>query len=293
MAAVQTCTTPDPARNLARLSALIDEAIAGGAAYVQTPEMSNVFASGEAQAAPAVAMDDDPIVAWARTRAREAGVTIHLGSIAVRREGERHGGDARLSNRAVVIGPDGAILATYDKAHMFDADPAPGESYRESARYAPGTRLVAVDLARRGAGPVRLGLSICFDVRFPMLYRRLAQAGAEVIAVPSAFSATTGPKHWEVLLRARAIETGAFVIAAAQGGTHETGRRTHGHSLIVAPDGCVLAERASGEGVILADLDLAKVARARVALPVLADDGALDLPLDVVGADATRGEAAA
>ena len=251
--------------NVERLVPLVREAAAAGAHYVQTPEMSNVFeANGRAQYERARAEEDDAMVAAMREVAAGAGIFLHLGSIAVRVSDDPEG--PRLANRSVLIAPNGEIAATYDKIHLFDADPQSGERYRESRSYRGGTRLVTA-----AVGPARLGLTICYDLRFSRLYDALAVAGANVLAVPAAFSATTGAKHWEALLRARAIETGCFVVSAAQEGEHENGRRTYGHSMIVSPDGAVLAERAEGEGVILADLDLGEVEAARLRLPVMAN----------------------
>ncbi len=262
VACVQACAGVDPAANLAILDARIREAASAGATYVQTPEMSNVYEAGaRAQAEKASLFEADPMVSALRDLARELSITVHIGSIAVRLPGQD-----RLANRSVLIAPSGAVTATYDKIHLFDADPRPGESYRESRTYAGGHEIVTAP-----AGPATLGLSICYDLRFPALYRALAQAGADVIAIPAAFSATTGAKHWHTLVRARAIETGCFVIAAAQAGRHENGRETYGHSLIVSPDGIVLGEREEGEGILVADLDLAEVADARARLPVLAN----------------------
>lgn len=266
VAAIQFRTGLDETETRTRMEALVREAAATGVSYVQTPEMSNLFlARGSEQRAAARTLEVDGFVGAMRALAAELGITLHLGSVAVLMEGDAQG---RLANRSVVIGPSGDILGTYDKIHLFDANPRPDERYRESRAYAPGGRLVTVPV-----GEACLGLTICYDVRFPALYRRLAQMGADVIAVPAAFSATTGPKHWKTLLRARAIETGAFIVAAAQGGHHENGRATHGHSLIVGPDGAVLAERAGVEpGVLTAEIDLGEVAIARAAVPALAND---------------------
>ena len=265
VACIQTCTGCDPAENLARLAPLVRDAAGMGAAYIQTPEMSNVFeAGGKRQYERARPMEEDAMVAAMCGLAAKLGVAIHLGSVAVRVPENADG--ARLANRSVLIGSSGEIAATYDKIHLFDATPKDGESYRESRSYVGGGELMTAPV-----GPATLGLSICYDLRFPRLYDALALAGAEVLAVPAAFSATTGAKHWHTLLRARAIETGCFVVAAAQGGRHENGRETYGHSLIVSPDGALLAEMAEGEGVIVADLDLGDVEAARRRLPTLAN----------------------
>ena len=288
VACIQTHTGCDPAENLARLDPLVREAAGMGAAYIQTPEMSNVFeAGGKRQYERARPMEEDAMVAAMRDLAAELEVAIHLGSVAVRVAENADG--ARLANRSVLVAPSGKIAATYDKVHLFDADPKEGERYRESSSYVGGDRLVTAPV-----GPATLGLSICYDLRFPRLYDALALAGAQVLAVPAAFSATTGAKHWHTLLCARAIETGCFVAAAAQSGRHENGRETYGHSLIVSPDGAVLTEMPNGEGVIAADLDLAEVEAARRRLPTLANR-ALDRALASAGSTgpAPRGDAPA
>jgi predicted amidohydrolase len=196
-----------------------------------------------------------------RALAAELGIHLHVGSLAIKLD------DTRVANRSYVIDPRGGILAHYDKLHLFDVDLAGGETYRESHHARPGASAVLVDLSFG-----RLGLSICYDLRFPQLYRALAAAGAEFIAVPAAFTRQTGEAHWHVLIRARAIETGAFVLAATQGGLHENGRMTFGHSLIVSPWGEVLAEGGEDPGVIFADIDLAASAEARARIPALKHD---------------------
>jgi predicted amidohydrolase len=204
-------------------------------------------------------LEEDPVVEGLRRAAAELKVWILIGSVMVERP------DGKVANRSTLVGPDGAIVATYDKLHMFDVDLPNGERARESETYEPGDRAVVVQ-----AGEVRLGLSVCYDIRFPALYRALALAGAQVLAVPAAFTRPTGEAHWEVLLRARAIETGSFVIAPAQGGVHEDGRGTWGRSMVVAPWGEVIARLDHDEpGVLMADLDLAEVDKARAAIPNL------------------------
>ena len=269
-ALIQLCTSDDPAEGIAVLRDRIGEAVAGGADLICTPEVTNAIATTSARRAEVLRTEDaDPTLAMARDEAARHGVHIALGSLALKTDGER------LANRSFLIGPDGSILARYDKLHMFDVEVAPGETYRESAAYAPGDRAV---IARTPLGT--LGLTICYDLRFPHLLRDLAKAGAEVILVPSAFSPTTGPAHWEVLLRARAIECGAYVLAAAQSGDHRTEkpRRSHGHSLAVGPWGEVLADAGTALGVTLVDLDLSAVAEARRRLPSLTHDALYEAP---------------
>ncbi|MDB5507516.1 MAG: AmiE [Devosia sp.] len=260
VAAVQLCSGTEPDPNLAAIETLVTEAVAGGATYVLTPEVSVVFAENrEGLARVAGPWEGNPAITRLSHLARRLGVTLHLGSMAVALP------DGRYANRSVVFAPDGGIIATYDKIHLFDASIAGLNEYRESATYRGGDRAMVVP-----AAGFRLGLTICYDVRFPALHRALAKAGAQVIAVPAAFTVPTGQAHWEVLLRARAIETASFVIAAAQGGQHQNGRATYGHSMIIDPWGKVLA-RAEGDqpGLVIADLDLAAVGEARARIPVL------------------------
>ena len=230
----------------------------------------------EARAASFTSEDKDIIVATAHRLARELGVFLHIGSTAILRA------DGKLANRALLFGPDGATLATYDKIHMFDVDLDNGESWRESAAYEPGAEAVVTEVA--GA---MLGFAVCYDLRFPQLFRVEALAGADVLTVPAAFTRQTGEAHWHVLLRARAIENGAFVVAAAQGGLHEDGRETFGHSLIVDPWGRIIAEAAHDEpAVIVAEIDPAQSLAARKKIPNLKNArdftinaGAVDAPL--------------
>ncbi|MBP7000058.1 carbon-nitrogen hydrolase family protein [Amaricoccus sp.] len=265
---VQLCSGDDPAANLAVTEALVREAAAGGAELALTPECTNLLTSSRALQAETFRVEaDDPTLARLRVVAAELGVWLLIGSLGLA-SGDA---DGRFANRSLLVAPDGSVAARYDKIHMFDVELAGGESYRESAAFRPGDRAVAAQ-----AGPARLGLSICYDLRFPGLYRALAQAGAEVITVPAAFTVPTGEAHWQALLRARAIETGAFVLAPAQAGTHpaRTGkpRRTWGHSLAVGPWGEVLADAGEAVGVTLVDLDLGAVARARAQVPSLGHD---------------------
>lgn len=239
--------------------ALVREAAAGGADFVQTPEMTSLVDRDRAASFGKIVPEaSDPTLAGLREVARELGIMIQIGSLAIR-NGEK------VANRAFLIDPDGGIAARYDKVHLFDVDLPNGESWRESSTYTGGDTAV---LAATPWGP--LGLTICYDVRFPTLHRALAENGADALASPAAFTRQTGEAHWHVLLRSRAIETGSFVIAAAQGGTHEDGRETYGHSLIVDPWGKILAE-ADGDapGIILAEIDLAEAAAARRRIPAL------------------------
>lgn len=269
VALIQTRTPATHAAALAHVAPLVREAAGQGARLIVTPEGTNVLQRDREVLLPMLCtLDDDPVVQGLRALAAELSVEILVGSALVKREG---GGAA---NRSVLIGTDGAVRATYDKIHMFDVDLPSGERARESEAYTPGERAV---VAPTTLGPT--GLTICYDVRFPALYRALAVAGAEVMMVPAAFTRSTGAAHWEVLLRARAIETGAFVLAPAQGGFHEDGRGTYGHSLAISPWGEVLGALAHDEpGVLVVDLDLAAAGRARAAIPALANARAFTGP---------------
>jgi predicted amidohydrolase len=256
-----------PAANVDAAARLIEQAKAAGADYVQTPEMTNILAGRREQLFAVVAEEDkDPSLAAFRELARRLKLTIHVGSLAIKLTHER------AANRGFLIGPNGEIAARYDKIHMFDVDLANGESYRESNNYQAGESAVVADLPWG-----RLGLTICYDLRFPALYRALAEAGASFLAIPAAFTKQTGEAHWHVLQRARAIENGCFVLAAAQGGKHEHGRETYGHSLIVDPWGRVLAEGGIEPGVIMAEIDPAQVAAARGRVPSLQHGRRFDL----------------
>jgi predicted amidohydrolase len=258
-ACVQMRSGRDPAQNRDAAVAGIREAAERGAHYVQTPEMTSLLERDRPSLFQKIrAPEDDSTLGALRDVARERGVVVHVGSLAVKN------GD-KVANRAFVIDREGAIIAAYDKLHLYDVDLPNGESYRESATYTGGARAVVADLPWG-----RLGVAICYDVRFPALYRALAEAGAEILSAPAAFTRQTGEAHWHVLQRARAIETGSFMISAAQGGRHEDGRETYGHSLIVDPWGRVLAEADGNEpGVILAEIDMALVADARARIPAL------------------------
>jgi predicted amidohydrolase len=249
----------DPQANLNAVLAAIDQAKRAGADYVQTPEMTNVLESKRDRLLANIVTDDnDPTLATLRDVARKLSIYIHIGSLAIKASHEK------AVNRSFLIDRKGDVVARYDKIHMFDVDLAGGESYRESNTYRAGELAVVADLPWG-----RLGLTVCYDLRFPALYRALAEAGASFLAIPSAFTRQTGEAHWHVLLRARAIENGCFVFAAAQGGKHESGRETFGHSLIIDPWGRILAEGGTEPGVVLAEIDPAEVAAARAKIPSL------------------------
>jgi predicted amidohydrolase len=262
IAVVQMCSGIDPGANAATLVAALETAAAGGAAIAFTPEMSGLLDRDRRRAAAAIVTEEEDVVlAAVRAAAARLGLWVHLGSLALR----PGGAETRYVNRGFLIDDGGAIRARYDKIHLFDVDLPTGESWRESAAYAPGGRAV---VARTPAGP--LGLSICYDLRFPDLYRALSDAGATMLAVPAAFTVPTGKAHWEILLRARAIEAGAYVIAAAQSGRHEDGRETWGHSLVIDPWGELLLDMGEGAGVGFADLDADRLADVRARIPALA-----------------------
>lgn len=257
---VQTRTPATQAAALEHVAPLVRQAAEAGAAFILTPEGVNVLQKDKEKLLPTlVPLEDDVVVRGLQVLAREYGVWVDVGSALVLRE------DGKAANRQAVIDPSGAIVATYDKLHMFDVQLPTGETARESAVYTPGERAVVVDTP---LGPT--GLTICYDMRFPALHRALALAGAKVITAPAAFTRPTGEAHWDILLRARAIETGSFVIAAAQGGFHEDGRGTWGRSIAIGPWGEVIGKLDHDEpGVLIADLDLAAADKARAAIPVL------------------------
>ncbi len=256
---VQMRSGRDVSANLDAARALIREAAQAGARYVQTPEMTNIIEQERVALFAALAPEEqDKTLAALRELARELKIHLHIGSLALRVS------DNRAVNRAFVIDPEGEISARYDKIHMFNVDLGNGEAYNESASFSPGERAVLADV-----DGVSFGLSICYDLRFPALFRALAEAGAQVLTVPAAFTRPTGEAHWHVLLRARAIENGSFVLAATQGGRHESGRETYGHSLVVDPWGRVLAEGGTEPGVVFAELDLGAVDAARRRIPSL------------------------
>jgi len=261
-ACVQLRSGDDMAENVRAASALIREAKAQGADFIATPENTALMAAdGGAKLEKSFPEEADPALPSLRALAEELGVWLLIGSLAIKVS------DTKTANRSFLIDPKGQVAARYDKIHLFDVDLPSGERYRESATVAGGDRAVTADLPWG-----KLGLSVCYDLRIPLLYRTLAQAGAFMLSVPSAFTETTGKAHWHVLLRARAIENGAFVIAPAQGGSHPGGRQTYGHSLIVAPWGEVLAEAGTDPCVIVADIDPALAQEARARIPSLRHD---------------------
>ncbi|MCO5733706.1 carbon-nitrogen hydrolase family protein [Rhizobium sp. SSA_523] len=260
LAAIQMCSGVDPQVNAAAMARLVRDAAAQGAIYVQTPEMTGALQRDRA-GLRAILRDesDDLILAEAAALASDLSIFVHIGSTAIARA------DGKIANRSFLLGPDGRLICSYDKIHMFDVDLDHGQSWRESAAYEAGTE------ARVATLPFgRLGFAICYDVRFPQLFRAEALAGAEILTVPAAFTRSTGEAHWEILLRARAIENGAFVVAAAQAGIHEDGRETYGHSMIIDPWGRILGEAGGeGEAVVMAEIDMEAVHSARAKIPNL------------------------
>ena len=260
IALFQSTTGIDPEANAAALVGAIAEAGRGGAAMLFTPEMSGMLDRDSGRARPKLRIeDDDPVLAACCEAAREHGIWVHLGSLAVLAE------EGKVANRGFVIDRNGKVQASYDKIHLFDVDLPTGESWRESNVYRAGDRPVLVN----GTPVGKLGLTICYDLRFPMLFSRIAEANADVIAVPAAFTVPTGKAHWHTLLRARAIEAGLFVVAAAQVGRHEDGRETYGHSLVVDPWGEVLLDMGEDKGVAYADIDLSRISEVRSRIPAL------------------------
>ena len=273
IACVQMRSSRDMAENIETASRLIEQAAAEGATLISTPEMTTLL-ERNAKSLFEIATDfeNDPSIPVFKALAKRLKVWLHIGSVPVLTDG------GKCANRALFISPDGELVAHYDKIHMFDVELGGGEAYRESRSYKPGDRAVMV---KTPFGDV--GLSICYDLRFAHLYRTLAKAGADILMIPAAFTKVTGQAHWHVLLRARAIETGCFVVAAAQGGLHADGRETFGHSLIIAPWGEVLAEAEHAEpGIICAEVDLEEVAKARGRVPALTHDR--EITLDVIDA---------
>lgn len=266
-ALVQTTSTNEMAENIAIVSARIREAATDGAKFVMTPETTGLMErQTKAVFEKTYPEESDPGLAAFRDLAAELGVWLVIGSLAVRVS------DDKLANRSFLISGSGDVVARYDKIHMFDVDLPNGETYRESKNYQPGDTAV---VAQTPWGP--LGMTVCYDLRFPYLYRALAKGGARMLTVPAAFTKTTGEAHWHILLRARAIETGCFVFAPAQCGTHVDGRQTYGHSLVITPWGDVLADGGSAPGVVMADVDLTLIDKARTAVPSLTHDRKFDL----------------
>jgi predicted amidohydrolase len=277
-ALIQLNSSTDIAGNIASVEQLTRQAAAAGALYVQTPEMTNIVQRDRAALRAAISPEtSDPAIAAFSRLAGELGIVLHIGSLAL------DAGGGKIANRAYVFAPDGSQLARYDKIHLFDVDLPDGESWRESAVYMPGEAAVIADLPW-----CRLGVSICYDLRFPQLYRAHAHAGAAMLSAPAAFTRQTGEAHWHVLQRARAIENGAFMASAAQAGRHGDSRQTYGHSIIVGPWGEVLAE-ADGDTpqVVLADIDPALAADARARIPALKNERAFAPPDAAPDAPAT------
>lgn len=265
---VQLTVGDDPAANLPVTVDLLRRAVAGGADLILTPECTNALSGNRAHQRSVLRhQDDDATLAALRDEAARAGIWLLIGSLGIL----THDADGRFANRSFLIGPTGGIAAQYDKIHMFDVNVSETEIYRESSGYRPGAQAVLAD-----AGLAKIGMSVCYDLRFPHLFRALAKAGAQILTVPAAFNHITGAAHWEILLRARAIETGCFVLAPAQTGFHAEsggkGRRTYGHSLAVTPWGEVLADAGTEPGVTLVDLDLDEVTKARARVPSLMHD---------------------
>ena len=262
----------DPQENARQLSSLVAEAAAGAAAMIFTPEMTGLLDRDRSRAARNISTEaDDTVLATAQSEARKAHIWVHLGSLAVKVSDNL---DEKWLNRSYLISPDGEIAARYDKIHLFDVDLGPDDSVRESSAYAGGHNAVVAPVS--GA---RLGLSICYDLRFPGLYEALTNAGADILSVPAAFTVPTGIAHWEILLRARAIEAGAYVVAAAQCGGHEDGRATYGHSMVVDPWGEILLDMGEGNGLGFCELDMGKVQEARSRIPAIANRKKFKMPV--------------
>ncbi|WP_424178095.1 carbon-nitrogen hydrolase family protein [Yoonia sp. TsM2_T14_4] len=271
---VQLCSGDDPVANLGATRDLIAQAAAQGAGFVLTPEVTNCVSQDRAhQRAVLQPEADDITLAGLRSTARELGIWLSIGSLALKTQGD----DTRFANRSFLIGPDGGIVARYDKIHMFDVDVSATETFRESAGFRPGDRAVVAQTPF-----ARIGLTICYDIRFAYLHRALAQAGADILLVPAAFSPVTGAAHWEPLLRARAIETGCYVLAAAQTGSHPIRhgkpRQTYGHSMAISPWGEVLVDMGPETGIAILDLDLVQVAQSRQRIPALTHDRPFESP---------------
>jgi predicted amidohydrolase len=274
LALLQLNVSDDPVANLAVTRDYLAQAAQGGADFALTPEVTNCLSASRTHQQQVLQLqEDDPTLAALRQDAKALGLWLLIGSLALKTEEA----DGRFANRSFMIGPDGQIAGQYDKIHMFDVQVSAQETYRESDGYRPGTQASVV---KTPFGAV--GQSICYDVRFAYLYRALAQAGADILTVPAAFSPVTGAAHWEVLLRARAIETGCFVVAPAQTGTHQNQRgktrKTYGHSMVIAPWGEVLADAGTEPGVTFVDIDMADVAQARLRVPALTHDREFDGP---------------
>ena len=267
-AAVQLRTGRDIATNVDAASDIIREAAKSGADYIQTPEMTHLLEASKASLMEKIRPEEeDPGVRAFSALARDLGIYLHIGSLAIKAS------ESAVANRAFLFGPSGSVLARYDKIHMFDVDLPNGESWRESATYRAGRQSAVVDLPW-----LKLGMAVCYDVRVPAIFRAQARAGAQMLSAPAAFTRQTGTAHWHVLQRARAIENGAFLVSAAQGGKHEDGRETYGHSLIVAPWGEIIGERDNDEpGFVMAEIDPARVEEARRRIPAIANEQEFEL----------------
>lgn len=267
---VQMCTGRDVEKNLRDAGDLVREAARAGAQYVQTPEITTLMETQRERLFAAIRPEDgNPAVAYFAALARELAIWLHLGSMPILL------GNGRIANRSLLFSPQGGVAGRFDKIHMFDVELPGGESYRESKNYQAGNAAVLTELPWG-----TLGMTVCYDLRFPHLYRALAKAGADFLAIPSAFTQKTGEAHWHILLRARAIETGCFVFAAAQTGRHESGRETYGHSLVISPWGEVLADAGAHRSVTVVDIKSSQVAEARQRIPSLQHDR----PFEVVHA---------
>ena len=279
VAVIQMRSSGDPQRNIEWLEQAIGEAAAKGAQYIQTPEMTGAVQRDRAKLRAVLrGQDDDEDAAMGARLAARHGIHLHIGSTAIARD------DGKIANRAFLFAPDGSLVTTYDKIHMFDVDLDNGESWRESAVYVPGNQAVIAPVAG-----VNFGLAICYDLRFPQLFQAQAMAGAQMLTCHAAFTRQTGEAHWHALLRARAIENGAFVIAAAQGGKHEDGRETYGHSLVIDPWGVTIGELDHDEpGVLICDIDVERAKAARAKIPNLVNRREFSGP---GSADAKRGAA--
>ncbi len=262
------CSGIEPGENLLRIGELARQARGEGAHYLLTPEMSVAFVEDSAQLAKVAQGEKENTALEACAEiARETALFLHIGSLAVAL------GNGRFANRSVLFDPEGHIVEYYDKIHLFDADVKGDDAYRESRHYVGGRQAVLAQM-----GNINVGMSICYDVRFGALYRQLARAGAHILCVPAAFTVPTGKAHWQVLLRARAIETGCFVLASAQGGTHENGRQTYGHSMVIDPWGEIVTMRADQTGgLIFAELDFDKIKQARSSVPALQNEAAFEM----------------
>ncbi len=263
VACIQITSGPDIHENMKKTGTLIEEAAKNGAQFILTPEnTSRMLSQHEKKIAEALTQDDHPAVPFFADLAKSLNVTLLIGSMAMKTDGDK------LLNRSFLFAPDGTIQNTYDKIHLFDVRLPTGEDHTESKVIKPGTQAVVAKVN----DDFSVGMSICYDLRFSYLFRDLAKAGANILSIPAAFTVPTGKAHWEVLLRARAIETGSYVLAPAQVGEHDGGRRTYGHSLIIDPWGRILAQKEDGEGVIYADINVAEVNTARGAIPALTHD---------------------